>query len=172
MALPDYVGLVAGTPVEWSTTGGKTITLTSLTNNSGREGGKSATWVDGTLGMPEVIEIRFESAVGSAATNGLEIELYIGESDNATAGTDNPGNLTGADAALSNPDELKAQLYYVGGLILSNARGTNVQKQRMLYYPTAPYSIPLVVNKSGQTLSGTAGNHKIVMTPYYRKIAD
>jgi hypothetical protein len=122
--------------------------------------------------MPELLEIRFESAVGSAATNGLELELFIGESDHVTAGTDNPGNLTGADAALSNPDELKAQLNYAGSLVFSNARGTNVQKQRLRYFPICPYIIPLVVNKTGQTLSGTAGDHKIVVTPYYRKIAD
>jgi hypothetical protein len=173
MPLPDYVGLVAGTPITWAASGGdKTFTLTSLANNAAREGAKSGTLVDGTLGMPEVLDVRIESAVGTAATNGLEIEVYFGESPNATAGTDNPGNLTGADAALSNPDELKHQCHYVGSLVLSNARGTNVQKQRHSYYPTLPYIIPLIVNKSGQTLSGTAGNHKLVITPHYRKIID
>jgi len=172
MTLPDYSYLVAGTPVEWSTSGDKALTLTSLANNGSREGAKSDTLVDGTLGMPELLEFRLESAVSSAATSGAEIELFLGESDHATAGTNNPGNLTGTDAALSNPDELKAQLNYVGSLVLSNARGTNVQKQRLRYLPVCPYIIPLIVNKSGQTLSGTAGNHKLVMTPYYRRMAD
>lgn len=172
MALPDYSDLDAGTAVEWSTTGGKAITLTSLANGSGREGVKSDSWVDATKGKPEVVEVRFESAVAVAATDGSEVELYVGESDSATAGTDNPGNLTGADAALSNPDELKRQLVFVGSLVLSNVRGTNVQKQRFRFRPVCTYTIPLVVNKSGQALSGTAGNHKIVMTPYYRRIKD
>lgn len=173
MALPDYAHLVAGTAITWAASGGdKTITLTSLANDAGREGAKSGTLVDGTSGMPELLEVRFESAVASAATNAKEIELYFGESSSTTAATDNPGNLTGADAALSNPDELKAQLYFVGSLVLSNARGTNVQKQRLLYWPTQICIIPLVVNKSGQALSGTAGNHQIVVTPFYRKIAD
>lgn len=164
-----YSDLVAGTPVEWSTTGGKTLTLTSLTNGSAREGVKSDSWVDGTKGLPEFLEVRLETAVGSAATDGNEVELFFGASDNATAGTDNPGNLTGADAGLSNPDELKGQCDFVGALRLSNARGTNVQKQRFRYKPICAYIVPLVVNKSGQTLSGTAGNHKIVVTPYYRR---
>jgi hypothetical protein len=164
-----YSDLVAGTPVEWSTTGGKTLTLTSLANAAMREGAKSATLVDGTSGLPELLEFRLESAVGSAATQGLEIELYVGESDNATAGNDNPGNLTGADAGLSNPTELKLQLNFVGSLVLSNARGTNVQKQRLRYRPVCAYIVPAVYNGSGQTLSGTAGNHKLVMTPYYRR---
>jgi hypothetical protein len=165
-----YSDLEAGTPRTWAASGGdETLTLTSLANDAAREGDKSASWVDGTKGRPEVLEIRFESAVGSAATDGREIELYMGESDNATAGSDNPGNLTGADAALSNPDELKRQLRFVGSLVLSNARGTNVQKQRFWYRPVATYLVPVVVNKSGQSLGSTAGDHKIVVTPYYRR---
>lgn len=165
-----YSDLVAGTPVTWTSSGGdKVLTLTSLTNNSAREGDKSGSWVDGTKGLPEVIDVRFESQVGSAATNGLEIELFVGESDDATAGNANPGNLTGADAGLSNPDELKSQLIFVGSLVLSNARGTNVQKQRFRFKPVCAYTIPVAVNKSGQTLGATGTNHKVVMTPYYRR---
>lgn len=174
MALPDYADLEAGATITWAASGGdKALTLTSLANDAGREGAKSGTLVDGTKGMPELLEIRFESAVASAAANGKEIELYFGESDSATAGTNNPGNLTGADAALSNPDELKNQCALVGALVLSNARGTNVQKQRLWYpQPVQPYIIPLVVNKSGVALSGTGGNHSLVVTPFYRRVKD
>ncbi len=165
-----YSDLVAGTPITWKSSGGdKALTLTSLTNGSAREGDKSATLVDGTKGMPEVVEFRLESAVGSAATTGKEINLFVGESDSATAGTANPGNMTGADAGLSTPTELTPQLNFAGALVLSNTRGTNVQIQRLRYKPLAPYLIPLIYNDSGQTLSGTAGNHQLVMTPYYRR---
>lgn len=171
MATTTYSYLEAGTTITWVNSGGdKVLTLTSLADGSAREGDKSATLVDGTKGMPELLEFRLETAVGSAATNGLVVELWIGESDSATAGTNNPGNLTGADAGLSNPDELKYQLNIAGALALSNARTTSVQKQRFTYFPTCPYIVPLIVNKSGQALSGTAGNHKLVMTPYYRKL--
>lgn len=173
MALPDYTFLAAGTPIVWTSSGGdKAITLTSKADGVGHEGAKSATLVDGTQGMPELLEILFESQVQAAPTNGKEIELWIGESDSATAGTNNPGNLTGADADVSNPDEVKLQCYYAGSIVLSNARGTNVQKQRMIYFPTCPYLVPFVVNKSGQTLGATGTNHKITVTPYYRKIAE
>lgn len=164
-----YSDLVAGTPVEWSTTGGKLITLTSLADQAMREGAKSDTLVDGTKGLPELLEFRLESAVAVAATAGKEIELYVGESDDATAANANPGNLTGADAGVSNPTELKVQLNFVGSLVLSNARGTNVQKQRLRYKPVCAYLVPVVFNGAGQALSATAGNHKIVMTPYYRR---
>lgn len=162
---------MAGTPKTWSTTGDYTITLTSLANAAGREGGKGD-FYSATYGLPEELEVRFETAVNATATQGNVVELWIGESDNATAGTDNPGNLTGADAGLSNPDELKLQCNLVGALALSNARTTSIQKQRFKYYPTARYLIPLVVNLSGQALHATAGNHKIVITPYYRQVQD
>src|SRR5688572_30104232 len=156
MTLPDYSDLDACTAVTWAPSGGdKARTLTSKANNVGRQDDKSATLDDSTKGMPEVLEFRLESAVGSAATNGLELELWIGESSSGTAGTDNPANLTGADADLSNPDELKFQCNFAGSLVFSNARGTNVQKQRLRYFPVCPYIIPLVVNKTGQTLSAT-----------------
>jgi hypothetical protein len=166
----SYSDLVAGTAITWKSSGGdKVLTLTSLTNGSMREGDKSATLVDGTKGLPELVEFRLESAVGSAATNGKEINLLIGESDDSTAGNANPGNLTGADAGVSNPTELSQQLNFAGSLVLSNARGTNVQKQRIRYKPICAYLIPVIYNDSGQTLSGTAGNHTLVMTPYYRR---
>lgn len=165
----QYADYLAGTAKTWkSSAGDYAITLTSLANAAGREGAKGD-FQDGIFGAPAFLEIRFESAVGSAATNGNVAELWIGESDNATAGTNNPGNLTGADAAVSNPDEAKLQCGYAGALCLSNALGTAVQKQRMTYYPSQRYIIPFVVNKSGQTLSGTAGNHTIVITPFYAR---
>lgn len=165
----NYSDLIAGTAVEWSTTGGKLITLTSLANAAVREGAKSATWVDGTKGLPELIEVRFESAVTSAAAQGKEINLYVGESDNATAGTDNPGQLTGADSTLTNGSELLGQLKFIGALVLSAATGTTVQKSRFVYRPVTAYSVPVVHNDSGVALHGTAGNHKLFFTPYYRR---
>lgn len=166
----NYSDLSPGTPITWTSSGGdRAITLTSLANDAAREGAKSPTWIDGTKGFPEVIDVRFEAQVASAATTGKEVELYVGESDNATAGSDNPANLTGADAALSNPDELKSQAVFVGSLILSNARGTAVQKTRFVFRPRCAHSIPLVVNKSGVALGSTGTNLKIVMTPYYRR---
>lgn len=166
----NYSDLVPGTPVTWINSGGTyALTLTSLANGAAREGGKSASWVDGTKGMPELIEVLFETAVTSAATTGREVVLFVGESDSATAGTNNPGNLTGADAGLSTPTELTTQLILLGSLILSNTRGTNVQKTRLRYRPVQPYCTPVVYNDSGVALSGTAGNHKITMTPFYRR---
>lgn len=165
-----YSDLVAGTAQTWTSSGADhVLTLTSIADQAVREGDKSSTWIDGTKGLPEYLEIRFESQVGSAATNGKEIALYIGESDSATAGTANPGNLTGADATVTSGTELINQLNFVGSLVLSNARGTNVQKQRFRYKPICAYTIPVVYNNSGQTLGSTGTNHVVAITPYYRR---
>ncbi len=171
MALPDYSYLVAGTPITWKDSGGTyAMTLASLASAAARQGPKSATLVDGTYGMPELLEILLLATMDVAAANGTVLELYLGESSSATAGTDNPGNLSGTDAALSNPSEYKLQLDLVGSLNLSNARGTSQQAQRFRYFPTCPYIMPVLVNLGGQALD-SAGN-EIRVTPYYRTLAD
>src|SRR4051812_43150357 len=143
-----YTDAFPGTAKTWKSTGGDyAITLTSLANGSGREGAKGD-FQDATYGAPAYLAVRVTASVAVAATNGNQVEFYFGESPSATAGTSNPGNLTGADAGLSNPDELKLQCTLLGGLNLSNARGTNVQSQSFVFYPAARYVIPLVVNKS------------------------
>jgi len=171
MSSPAYSFLEAGTPLTWTSSGGdKVLTLTSMTANVAREGDKSASLVDGTKGMPELVEIRMETKVGSAAANGTYLDLYIGESDSATAGTANPGGLTGADAAVATPAEKTLQLRLVGIMPMSNVLGTGLQVFRTIYYPVCAYLIPVVVNSTGQTLSGTGTDHKVIITPYYRKI--
>lgn len=143
-----------------------------MANGAARQGGKSATLVDGTKGMPELLEILFLITMDVAAANGTQVELYFGESDSATVGTDNPSILTGVDGALATPAEYKLQLDFVGALNLSNARGTSQQAQRFRYYPTCPHIIPVVVNRGGQALDNVANSCEVRVTPYYRKIQD
>ncbi len=170
MALPDYLSVFAGTAKVWKSSGGDyLLTLTSLANGSGREGAKGDLY-DATYGLPEYVEIRFESQMTSTPTAGNEVELWIGESDNATAGTDNPGTLTGADAAVSSPNAAKLQCVQAGSLVLM--ANTNVQKTRMVYRPACRYVIPLVVNNGGVAQGSTAGNHVLVFTPYYRRVSN
>lgn len=173
MALPDYFGLVAGTPLSWLASGGTyALTATSLANGAVRAGDKSGTLVDGTLGMPKVLGFRLESQVASAVTS-TPLMLYIGASENATASSENPAQLTGSDATVTSGSELLAQLDFVGSLVFSNAIGTTVQKRTgLLYFPVLPYIIPVLYNNTGQALGSTAGNHVLIMTPYYQRIAE
>jgi hypothetical protein len=169
MALPDYFKLEQGAAITWKASGGTyAITPTSIAHGAAREGAKGdlgATWARRHHAL-------FTSSVTSAAVNGTEIELWWGPSTSATAGTDNPSNLTGADAALSNPDEVKYQSIFVGSIILSNARGTNIQKQALVFFPPARYGTPFIVNKSGVALGATAGDHTITITAVEELIQD
>lgn len=170
MALPDTSGLKAGTAITWINTGGTyALTLTSLANDAGRQG------VKGDLGAnwPVQCNVHFETAATSAATDGSPVELYWAASTSATAGTANPGsNLTGADAAVTAPDQVKRQLLFLGPLVLSNTVGTAAQSQRFTLFPPTRYGFPVVVNKSGVALSATASLHKITVTGIVDEIVD
>lgn len=169
MALPDTIGLKAGTAISWTSSGGTyAVTLTNLANDAGREGAK------GDLGVNWARQwnVLFESKPVSAPTDGVHLELYWCQSTNATAGTDNPGNLTGADAAVTSPDQTKRQLTYLGPLVISNALGAVVQRQRFDLFPLCRYGFPIVVNKTGVALSATGTDHKVTLTPAIDEVID
>jgi hypothetical protein len=173
MALPDWTYPAAGTAKVWKASGGDyALTLTSLADAAAREGAKGD-FNDGTMGpIPEYLDILFELKMAVAAANGAVIELWAGQSDNATAATNNPGGLTGADAAVSTPAEKKLQLDPIGAFALSNNLGTGTQKQKFRFYPSSRYFIPVIVNRGGQAFSSTAGDHILTITPYFRTIAE
>lgn len=140
-----------------------------MTNGNGRQGAK------GDLGAnrARLWEVLFTSSVGSAATAGKEIELYWGASTSSSAGTANPGGLSGTDATFNTtPSEYKAQLIFIGSLVLSNNAGTGVQQQRFVFSPPCRYGMPVVVNVSGQTLGSTAGDHTVTLTPIEEGVED
>ncbi len=165
----NYSDLTPGTAVVWkSTAGDKAINLKALANNGIREGDKSATLVDGTKGFPEILEIEVETKLQAAPTAQLTCPIYLGFSRSAAAGTGNPGGLTGVDATVGNADQLP-QLTFVGSLILSNALGTGVQRQRLEAVPKAEYVIPVFQNSSGQTTTNVDGETLISIRPWYRR---
>jgi hypothetical protein len=169
MALPDTIGLKAGTAKVWASTGGDyAITLTSLANDAAREG------VKGDLGANWALRqnVFVETKMASAPTQGNQVEYYWCASTSATAGTDNPGNLTGADASVSNPDQVKLQLIFLGPLNLSNGIGTGAQKTRFDLFPPTRYGFPVPVNKSGVALSSTAADHKITVAPAILEVVE
>ncbi len=164
MSLPDYFLREVGTAKSWKASGGDYgLTCTSVTNGNGRQGAK------GDLGQYRVTSwIPFVTfSVGSAPTAGVEIEVWWAPSDSGTAGTDNPGGTSGTDATFNTtPNEYKQQLIFLGSLILSNNAGTGIQKQYLpAFVPPTRYGMPVVVNQSGQTMGGTAGDHTITMIP-------
>jgi hypothetical protein len=150
------------TPIIWASSGGTFVwTPTSLSDGTGREGPKAdlgAKWARRWVAL-------LTSSVAASATDFKAIELWWGPSDNATAGTDNPGNLSGTDATLTNAATLRYQLLLVGSLSLVNARTTSVQKQWFDFYPPLRYGVPLLYNASGQALGSTAADHTLTLIP-------
>ena len=170
----DASALVAGTATTWKPSGGTyALSLTGLLTGAARQGVKSATLLQTPPGLqsailPEVLRLILQTQFTGAPTAAAEVSLWLGFSDSATAGTDNPGGLTGTDAGVSNTDVL-GQLLYAGSLVASNSLGTAVQ---LAYLgPVAPldqYVCPVVYNQSGSALDNTGSHHILTMIPYYR----
>jgi hypothetical protein len=167
-----YSDLTPGTAITWTNTGGtKALNAKALTNTSIRQGDKSASLIDGTKGMPEVLRIVVETKVQSAPTAGTTLDLHVGFSASLTAGTGNPGGLTGADGTGPNVDVLTAgQVAFVGSVVMSNNLGTGVQRGPVFeIVPRAEYMIPVLYNQTGQTTSNVDGETVITVTPWYRR---
>lgn len=162
MSVNAYALNTLGTALSWKSSGGDyAITLTSLASAAARCGAK------GNLGTywARRHAVLLASAVASAATNGLALELYWAPSTSATAATENPGAASGTDAAFATPAEYKLQLLPIGVLSLSNNAGTGQQYQVFEFNPPTQYGSPVLVNSSGQALSATAGLHEVRLVP-------
>lgn len=141
--------LIRGTPTDVQ------IDLTSLAASGGaRESAKfdfGATW-DHIFHCKAAIEFDI------APTDGDTVDFYLGYSNSATAGTGNPGNLTGADAAYTDSTGSLGQLDYIGSLTCRNATVTDLEIGSVgTFTPKARYGILVVVNNADQALEGAAG---------------
>lgn len=175
MALPDTIGLKAGTAITWTSSGGTyALDLTSLpgisvTGRSGAKGDLGANWA-------QLYHVLFQAKPLSAPTDGLALALYWCASTSATAGTGNPGNLSGTDATLSSTGSLASQtarqLKWIGDLSISNTQGAVVQTQGFEFTPPTRYGFPVVVNLLGVALSATGTDHKVTLTPAILEVAD
>lgn len=166
MAVSAFAKQSVGTALSWKASGGDyAITLASLANNAARQGVKGDLSAAAGGYWARRWAVLVSSAVAVAAVNGTIIELWWAGSPSPTAGTDNPGGYLGTDAAFTTPAEYKYQLLFVGQLNLSNNAGTGVQKQMMEFYPQFRYGGPVLVNSTGQALSGTAADHEVRLVP-------
>lgn len=171
MALPDFLKFEVGTAKTWKNSGGDyAMTFASITNGNGRQGAK------GDLGAnrARLWSVTIFAAAGSAVTAPNQpLDVYWGASASGTAGTSNPGNLSGTDATFNTtPSEYAAQLIYVGSLQMSNNRGTSQQIQTFVFSPPQRYGMPVIVNSTGQTLGSTESDFQIVVTPLEEAVED
>ncbi len=145
------------------------LTLNGVVDTAAREGAKADFGVNRGLWWSFMTTI--ETGV---AVTGEPIDIYIGWSPVSTAGTGNPGNLTGADAAYTGgtPElaEGLALLKYLGSMICSNDQLPQTAHIKTLQTPER-YGTIVVVNNSGATFHTDDVNMMVVATPIIGDVA-
>ena len=181
----DTLAYCGGSVSTWTSAGGSgiggAITCTSLAAGSARQGAKSTTTIvappnGGTNAVPpDFLSVQLTMQFTSAPTAGGAVSVYFGVSPSATAGTSNPGGLSGADAAVSNIDVFP-QLLGAGTLWASNSIGTGVQQQSPVPFvnpdpSNSPYLLPVIYNNASVAFDATAAHTVLTVVPYWRQRA-
>ena len=184
MALPDSAKIVVGTPLVVADTtytnsqglGARTdqINLTSISAGSAQQSDK----IDFTANID--LEYVLSAAVewATAPTAGETVDFYIGWSSSATAGTNNPGGLGGADAAYTgysaNLDDSLKQLQYIGSMVATvQATGTvQIDTSVATFTPRLRYGTLVVVNNSSTAFHSDAAETAVALTPLTTQIQD
>lgn len=141
-----------------------TITLSSLTNGSGRQG----TFIDNSTNLYHgaIVWVKMRSS-GSAPTAGTTYDVYLLRRDSHSSPALTTDAAGSSDAALTVEN---AKL--LGSLVLT----ATTTKDFVGEFDTGPLG-PLgaswtvaVVNRSGQTTDSTAGNHVVQYLPYLPEV--
>ena len=100
----------------------------------------------------------------AAPTAGKTVDFYIGYSTSATAGNENPANLSGASvhpyigygAAAADAAEAAKQLSFIGSLVCTADADIQVAEIGIIS-PLSDRGILVMFNDSGQTIADTDG---------------
>ena len=156
-----------GTPIVWKNAGGDgVITLKNRAADSYVQGAK----VDLGEKPADAYVVRLKTALAVAPAAGAPIRLWVAGSPHATAGTDNPVNLTGADGLYTGYDadaanavaQLNASL---AGVLASVAKTATQVADIGIWRPLHRYAIPLYHNGTAQATKDDDADHEIVLYP-------
>ena len=178
--MANLIGVQIGTPIVWADIGGDfddtpetgthQLTLGSLGSALAREGAKAdmASIATTHLANRFAFMLRIEPEV--APVSGTTIDVYWGASPSVTAGSYNPGLLTGVDAdyAGSAGDSLAdtlLQLQFIGSLSLTLDTDPVIQQGTWVTSLPMRYGIPVIVNNSGQALHATDDKMSLIAYP-------
>lgn len=157
----------AGTAKTFKSSGGDAaISMASVANAAGRQSIK----LDLGATFGQLIRVRGEFEIAATPTAGATIDLYWAPSSSGTAGTDNPANVSGTDAAYagysSNLTASLKQLVFIGSFVCTAQATATVQKGEVgTFRPTHRYGSLVVVNNSGASIHSSDSNVQIVFTP-------
>lgn len=142
------------------------LDLTGLAAGSGRQGAKGD--LGATFRGEYAVFLRWETS-GSAPTAGGTVDVYWSPSTSATAGNDNAGGCTGADAAWpadGEEDEWAKQLMLVGSLVVTaDANTVQIQCINPAFRPPTRYGMPVVDNNTSQAAAADAVEMAVYMVP-------
>lgn len=146
-----------GTATTWTSSGGDlAITLTSLANAGARMGAS----LDLGATRAKTYEIWLQIDPNASPTDGNVVSLYLtGSADN---GLWTGADATPSDAAFTVTDTLR-NMIHVGDLICDATTDLQVQKFTVTDLPR--YIAPVVWNNSGQALTATGTDQKIILYP-------
>ena len=155
----------SGTAKVFAAAGGNAaITLASLADTKAQQSVKLD--LGATRGPTYDVFVEIETG-GAAPAAGECVYFYWSESPSVTAGTQNAGGASGADAAYNDGSEAEwlKQLEFLGALVLT-ADASTVQRQRVgTFSPGLRYGSLVVWNESGQTFETNNDEHKVTLTP-------
>lgn len=179
MALPDVFRTQTGTAKVIKNSGGDAaITLASLANGNGTStGARQCVKLDLGASRAPFYRVKASFEIAATPTAGATIDLYWAPSESATAGTDNPGNVSGTDAAYTgysnNISASVKHLLYIGSFICTAQATTTVQYGEVgRFSPPSRYGSLVVYNASGAALHSTDTNQAISLIPIEDTIED
>jgi hypothetical protein len=123
--------------------------------------------------FPMEMEVRILSKGTAAPTAGGTVDFYFGFSDSATAGTNNPANLSGADAAYNgygaagtDADECMGQMAGPASLVVSNDAAIQTSEWIGPFLVKDRYLVGAIRNSTSQAFTGTEGDHQVQIRLY------
>lgn len=186
MALPDNVLVQNGTgiiladstdhaPAAANSLGTRTdqMKLETFANNTAWQSAK----VDLGATRAEIWEVFAALEFAATPTAGNVCEFWWAPSFSATAGTANPGNVSGADSAYAgysaNVDASIKQLQFIGDFVCTaQATGTIQQGRVGAFRPKFRYGTLVVYNKSGAAMHSDSVEMSVLISPLAGVVTD
>lgn len=186
MALPDNILVQSGTAIVFADTtdhapatannlGTRThqLDLTGVADGAARQSDK----VDLGATRAEVYEVLAAIEIAATPTAGEVIEFWWAPSMSGTAGTANPGGVSGADAAYagysSNMAAAIRQLQFIGDFVCTAQATGTVQIARVgAFAPKHRYGSIVVRNESGAALHSDAVEMSVLVSPLAGVVTD
>jgi len=171
MAVTAVFRQQSGTAITISNAVSSRITLASLANSNGTStGARQSVKQDFGATRAEMWNCTATLEFAATPTAGTTVDFYLSPSSSATAGTDNAGNCTGANASYagysSNLNATLPQLLFIGSFVVPAIATTTVQNAFVgRFYVPKRYGSIVVVNRSGVALHTTEASQVITLTP-------